>query len=94
MVLPADARPYRRITEATAPRALLEARTTRQDVRALIHVLEGQPAYRIEDRGRPRSETAPTAQTPPGVAGPTIRHAVEPRGRVRLHVEFHRRERI
>jgi tellurite resistance-related uncharacterized protein len=97
MVLPADVRPYQRtpeFTEATVPRALLKAHTTKQGVWALIHVLEEQLAYLIEDRRRPRSEMMLTAQTPPGVVEPTIRHAVEPRGPVRFYVEFHRRERI
>jgi tellurite resistance-related uncharacterized protein len=96
MVLPANVRPYQRtaeFTEVTVPRALLEAHTTKQGVWALIHVLEGRLAYWIEDRRRPRSATVLTAQTPPGVAEPTIRHGVKPLGPVRFYVEFHRREK-
>jgi len=95
MTLPANVRPYRRtpeFTEATVPQALLKAHTTKDGAWALIHVLEGRLAYRIEDSHRPVSETVLTAQTPPGVIEPTIRHAVEPLGPVRFYVEFHRRE--
>jgi tellurite resistance-related uncharacterized protein len=95
MTLPANVRPYRRtpeFTEATVPQSLLKAHTTKEDAWALIHVLEGRLAYRIEDPRRPVSETVLTAQTPPGVIEPTIRHAVEPLGPVRFYVEFHRRE--
>jgi tellurite resistance-related uncharacterized protein len=95
MTLPPNVRPYRRtpeFTEATVPQALLKAHTTKDGAWALIHVLEGRLAYRIEDSRRPISETVLTTQTPPGVIEPTIRHAVEPLGSVRFYVEFHRRE--
>ena len=95
MTLPANVRPYRRtpeFTEATVPQALLKAHTTKEGAWALIHVLEGRLAYRIEDPRRSASETVLTARTPPGVVEPTILHAVEPLGPVRFYVEFHRRE--
>lgn len=95
MALPADVRSYARtpeFTEASVPKALLNAHTTKAGAWALIHVLEGSLAYRIEDPRRPVSETVLTAQTPPGVVEPTILHAVEPLGPVRFYVEFHRRD--
>jgi tellurite resistance-related uncharacterized protein len=95
MVLPPDVRPYRRtqtFTEATVPAALLKAHTTKAGAWALIHVLEGRLAYRLEDPGRPPSEIVLSAETPPGVIEPTVLHAVEPLGSVRFCVEFHRRE--
>src|SRR6185312_8053195 len=50
LVLPPDARPYRRtdtFTETTVPAALLKAHRTKQGTWALIHVLEGRLAYKI-----------------------------------------------
>ncbi len=88
-------RPYSRtpeFTEATVPAGLLAAHTTKEGAWALIHVLDGRLAYRIEDPRRDASETVLTAQTPPGVVEPTIRHSVAPLGPVRFYVEFHRRE--
>lgn len=95
MRLPADVRPYRRtdiFTQATAPGGLLKAHTTKEGAWALIHVLEGRLAYRIEDPRRPASETVLSPETPPGVVEPTILHHVEPLGIVRFYVEFHRKE--
>ena len=94
MALPSDVRPYGRtpeFTEATVPAALLKAHTTKEGSWALIHVLDCRLAYRIDDPRRPACEAVLTAQTPPGVVEPTIRHAVEPLGPVRFFVEFHRR---
>jgi tellurite resistance-related uncharacterized protein len=54
MTLPDDVKPYRRtevFTEATVPRGLLQ-HTIRNATWALIHVLEGQLAYRIRDPRR------------------------------------------
>ena len=93
MPLPRDVQPYRRtdvFTEATVPKGLLKAHTTKAGVWGLIHVLEGRLAYRILDPRRPPSETELTPSTEPGVVEPTILHEVEPRGAVRFFVEFHR----
>lgn len=95
MELPETARPYRRtddFTEATVPAGLLRAHTTKTGSWALIHVLEGQLAYRIVDPRRPASETILTPQAAPGVVEPTILHEVQPLGPVRFYVEFHRLE--
>ncbi len=95
MVLPPDVTPYRRtaeFTEATVPRGLLRAHTTKVGAWGVIHVMEGRLAYRIIDPRRPGSDTVLTPDTPPGVVEPTILHEVEPLGPVRFYVEFHRRE--
>ncbi len=95
MELPETARPYRRtdeFTEATVPAGLLRAHTTKTGSWALIHVLEGQLAYRIVDPRRPASETILTPEAAPGVVEPTILHEVQPLGPVRFYVEFHRLE--
>lgn len=92
MELPETARPYRRtdeFTEATVPAGLLRAHTTKTGSWALIHVLEGQLAYRIVDPRRPASETILTPEAAPGVVEPTILHEVQPLGPVRFYVEFH-----
>lgn len=93
MVLPPDARPYRRtdtFTETTIPAALLKAHRTKQGTWALIHVLEGRLAYKIVQPGRPSSHEVLTSTTPPGVIEPTILHEVAPLGAVRFYVEFYR----
>jgi tellurite resistance-related uncharacterized protein len=93
MRLPADVRPYRRtdlFTETTVPGGLLRAHTTKEGAWALIHVVEGRLAYRIDDPRRLTSEAVLTPDTPPGVVEPTILHRVTPLGTVRFYVEFHR----
>jgi tellurite resistance-related uncharacterized protein len=95
MALPPDACPYRRtevFTETTIPKALLKAHSTKRDVWALIHVLEGELAYRISDLARPTCNEVLTPNSPPGVIEPAILHEVTPLGPVRFYVEFHRRE--
>lgn len=95
MAMPSDARPYRRteiFTEATVPSALLKAHSTKQDVWALIHVVEGRLAYRICDPTRPTCDEVLTPDTPPGVIEPAILHEVAPLGPVRFYVEFHWRQ--
>ena len=95
MTLPDDVKPYRRtdvFTEASVPRGLLRAHTTRAGAWALIHVLEGRLAYRIRDPRRAPVELVLTPATSPGVIEPTIQHEVQPLGTVRFYVEFHRRE--
>lgn len=94
MPMPPDARPYRRtdiFTEATVPKALLKVHSTKQEVWALIHVLEGQLLYRITDPTQPARTEVLTPETPPGVIEPVILHEVAPLGPVRFYVEFHRR---
>ena len=95
MTLPAGVLPYARtdvFTQDSVPDGLLKVHTTKEGSWALIHVLEGCLAYRIEDPRRLASEAVLTPQTPPGVIEPTIRHRVEPLGPVRFYIEFHRAE--
>jgi tellurite resistance-related uncharacterized protein len=92
-MLPEDVVPYRRtpeFTETTVPPGLLRAHSTKEGVWGLIHVLEGCLAYRITDPGRPPAERLLTPDEEPGVVEPTIPHEVEPRGPVRVYVEFWR----
>ncbi|NEX91748.1 DUF1971 domain-containing protein [Caulobacter sp. 17J65-9] len=95
MRLPDDVVPYKRtpdFTETTVPVGLLRAHATKAGAWGLIHVLEGRLAYRISDPGRPAEECVLTPEGEPGVVEPTVLHEVEPLGRVRFYVEFHRRE--
>jgi tellurite resistance-related uncharacterized protein len=92
--LPDGAQPYARtaeFTEASVPAALLNAHNTKAGAWGLIHVLEGELAYWIEDPRRPIVYQFLTPDTPPGVIEPTVLHRVEPLGPVRFYVEFHRR---
>lgn len=93
MNLPHGLQAYRRtadFTEATVPKALLTAHTTKDGTWGLIHVLEGRLAYRIKDPARPAWETVLSPHEAPGVIEPMILHEVEPLGPVRFYVEFHR----
>lgn len=95
--LPDGLQPYRRtdlFTEASVPKGLSKAHTIKEGAWALIHVLEGRLAYRINDPRRPSSETVLTSDAAPGVVEPTILHEVEPLGPVRFFVEFHRRPEV
>ena len=88
--LPAGYAAYRRtaeFTEATVPRALLSRHTTKAGVWALIHVLEGVLLYRL--RG-PYDEEERLEAGARGVVLPGVEHEVQPLGRVRFFVEFHR----
>lgn len=94
MTLPHDVSPYHRtaeFTEATVPAGLLRAHTTKAGTWGLIHVLEGELTYRIEDPRRPTSTVLLTPKDPPGVVEPTILHSVAPGKTVRFYVEFHRK---
>lgn len=91
--LPEAAQAYSRtaeFTETTVPPGLLRAHTTKAGTWGLIHVLQGQLAYRVVDPRRPASEAILTAEGLPGVVEPTVLHEVEPLGPVRFYVEFHR----
>lgn len=72
-------------TEATLPAALRRQHSTKPGTWALIHVLEGELVYRIY---HPASETTLTPDTP-GIVIPEQLHEVEPRGAVRMYVEFY-----
>jgi tellurite resistance-related uncharacterized protein len=91
--LPEKVAAYRRtdeFSERSVPAALLRAHNTKAGVWGLIHVLEGELAYRITDPRRAPCKQILTPQGPPGVVEPTVLHEVEPRGPVRFYVEFYR----
>jgi tellurite resistance-related uncharacterized protein len=97
MNLPQNMHAYRRtpeFTESTIPKALLQAHTTKDGTWALIHVLEGRLAYKIDDPMRPTFETVLSPQDAPGVIEPQILHQVQPLGVVRFYVEFHKRASV
>lgn len=88
--LPDDVAPYKRtptFTEATVPAGLLKAHATKAGVWGLIHVEHGRLRYAVEAGG---AAVELTAEGPPGVIEPEVRHSVAPVGAVRFFVEFYR----
>ena len=88
--MPPELIPYKRTPEFdqdSVPAGLLAAHQTKAGTWGLIVVLEGELEYRILE-----SEQEIVVLTPdrPGVVEPTVLHEVEPRGKVRFYVEFHR----
>ncbi len=73
-------------TETTVPAALLADHATKAGVWAKILVDEGTLRYHVDALGTVTTLT-PSA---PGIVVPQLRHHVEPLGRVRFRVEFHR----
>lgn len=87
--LPAGVRAYKRTVvfdETTVPAALRQRHSTKAEVWALIHVVEGRLRYRILE---PPSERILDPGRP-GVVRPRQLHHVEPLGPVRFFVEFYR----
>jgi tellurite resistance-related uncharacterized protein len=87
--LPAGFVAYRQtgvFTEETVPAALRADHTTKAGVWARIVVLEGRLRYRVAALGVD-VELAPDRA---GIVPPEVPHQVEPLGRVRFFVEFHR----
>lgn len=72
--------------ETTIPDGLRKCHDTKDGVWGKIVVLEGELLYRIVETNE---EVVLTAERP-GVAAPCERHQVEPRGKVKFYVEFHR----
>lgn len=86
--LPRDVTPYRRtaeFTEETLPAGLRKEHSTKQDVWALIHVLEGRLRYCVPAWNH--DEVLEPGQL--GIVAPQVVHFVEPQGPVRMYVEFH-----
>ncbi|QLF93225.1 DUF1971 domain-containing protein [Pseudomonas sp. ABC1] len=86
--LPEDVRAYRRTAdfdEQSLPAALRKDHATKPGVWALIHVLEGELRYCVADWGL----DVVLVPGQPGIVAPQVLHFVEPRGAVRLFVEFH-----
>ena len=91
--LPEGVEAYRRtdlFDEATVPKGLLHAHSTKTGTWGLIHVVEGKLLYRVVDERRSGAERLLTPEDPPGVVEPEILHEVKPKGRVRFCVEFFR----
>ncbi len=91
--LPAGLEAYRRtpeFTEASVPKGLLQAHSTKPGVWGLIHALEGRLLYQVTDHRRVPTDRVLVGGDMPGVVEPEIVHQVEPQGRVRFYVEFFR----
>jgi len=85
--LPPGLNAYKRtpiFDENTVPPGLRREHRTKDNVWALIHVLEGELLYRILS---PQSEQMLTSKKP-GVVRPGQPHEVTPVGHVRFFVEF------
>lgn len=88
--LPANVAPYQRtpdFTESSVPRGLLHSHNTKAGVWGKIVVLDGALIYRILE---PVLEELLLSAGDCGIVEPTVKHEVEPQGRVRFHVEFYR----
>ena len=86
--LPPDVKPYRRtaeFTEQTLPAALRKHHSTKPNVWALIHVLEGRVRYCVPAWNH--DEILEPGKL--GLVAPQVEHFVEPLGPLRMYVEFH-----
>lgn len=86
--LPPELTAYKRTPifhENSVPQGLRREHRTKDNVWALIHVVEGRLLYRILS---PPSEQVLTAENP-GVVRPGQPHEIAPMGHVRFFVEFH-----
>lgn len=84
---------YRRtpeFSETSVPPALLADHDTKPGTWGLIHVAEGQLRYTVTDPRRPAADIILSPDRAPGIVEPTIRHHIEPIGKVAFHVEFFR----
>lgn len=91
--LPGNSIAYKRtpiFATDTVPVALLKAHSTKAGCWALIHVLEGELLYVVDDPRRPASHAMLKCGEPPGLIEPTILHRVEPGVGARFQVEFYR----
>ena len=89
--IPEDVAPYQRtpeFTEETLPAGLRRRHDTKAGVWGRICVVEGRLLYRILE---PEIEEQVLEPGRDGVVEPRVPHEVEPIGRVRFFVEFHRR---
>ena len=93
MEWPADAHPYRTLEfdDATLPVGLVRDHATARGVWGRIHVSLGVLDYHV---GEPINRTLRLAAGSVGIVVPQVRHRIEPKGRVRLRIEFARRTRV
>lgn len=88
--IPEECRPYKKtpvFDETSVPRGLLNAHQTKAGTWGKIVVLTGQLLYRILE---PLIEEYVLDREHCGVIEPEVLHEVEPRGKVRFYVEFHK----
>ena len=87
---PVGAVPYRRTPEfdtTSLPRGLRTDHATKRGVWGRIHVLAGELAYHV---GAPVESSFNILAGGSAVVVPEVRHRVEPKGSVRVFVEFSR----
>lgn len=87
--LPENVAPYKRTSvfdQDNLPAAFSRDHRTKPGVWGVIHVLEGELAYTITT---PRDEQILNPDMP-GIVRPEQLHHVQPLGKVRFFVEFHR----
>ena len=88
--IPNECKSYKQtpvFTEFSVPKGLLKAHQTKAGTWGKIVVLEGQLVYRILE---PELETHLLDPVHFGVVEPEISHEVEPKGKVRFYVDFHK----
>jgi tellurite resistance-related uncharacterized protein len=88
--LPAGVARYKQTAEfdaQTLPSGLRSRHTLKPGTWGRIVVLEGELLYVIEHEPGTAFVLTPTL---PGIVPPEVEHHVEPRGPVRLHIEFYR----
>ena len=73
------------LTETTLPSGLRANHATKRGVWGRIVVRAGRVRYRVQP---PLARTEELGPGRPGIVVPEVRHAVEPLGAVRFHVEF------
>lgn len=86
--LPADVAPYKcspEFNEHTLPQALRHDHNTKPGVWALIHVLEGELRYCVPQW----QHDIILRSGQHGIVAPQVKHFVEPRGPMRMFVEFY-----
>lgn len=88
--IPPECRSYKKtpvFSEDTVPAGLLRAHRTKSGTWGRIVVLEGALIYRILE---PELETHFLNSEQSGVVEPEVLHEVEPNGKVKFYVDFHR----
>jgi tellurite resistance-related uncharacterized protein len=88
--LPDDVHAYRRtsvFTQDTAPKGFFKDHTTRDNVWALLHIVEGQLEYTIDG-----TETHILEPGVVGVIEPRVRHHIRALGEVSFFIEFYKKE--
>ncbi len=74
-------------TEESLPERIRSSHRTNAETWVKIVVLDGRLRYRVLEPEVSEAELAPGK---PGIVEPGVAHAVEPMGKVRFFLEFHR----